>query len=117
MTTPSSTNPDPDPNEPVRAGTPAPGPSPAGEVPPAQPVPGAPLEPSGRTWIWIVLAVVAVLVIGVVVWFATRPADDAPADAASSATSTAPDDGSSFAVSRTVVVLGAGEDGPVEPQA
>ncbi|QJW35323.1 hypothetical protein [Cellulosimicrobium protaetiae] len=44
---------------------------------PAFPTP-EPEQPR-RTWPWIVLTVVAVLVIGVVVWLVNRPTDDAPA--------------------------------------
>ncbi|OLT47889.1 hypothetical protein [Cellulosimicrobium sp. CUA-896] len=50
----------------------------------APPTPGpdgdgpTPTDGSRRTWPWIVLTVVALLVVALVVWLVTRPADDAP---------------------------------------
>lgn len=51
------------------------------------PDPG-PAEPTRRTWPWIVLAVVAVLVVALVVWLVNRPADDVPAQATPSPSGT-----------------------------
>lgn len=50
-----------------------------------------PAGPTRRTWPWIVLTVVAVLVVALVVWLVNRPAGDEPADAtpAPSGTTTA----------------------------